>query len=209
MCWVDIDQNTDEWLDLRAGKVTGSAIAKIMANYGKAFGDPAKNLAATIAVEQVTGRRALSCGYTNGNMDRGHEEEPLAIAAYEERYFVDVTKGGFYDNGSTGTSPDGRVLDCGLVEAKSAIASIHYERLRKGGYDSTYKWQFVFHLRESGRDWVDFLSYCSDYPEATRLYDFRIYRESVAQELDQVEIRLGEFWKLVDDIKPTIRGVNR
>lgn len=204
--WVDIEQNCDEWLALRAGKVTGSAIGKIMANFGKAFGDPAKALAATIAVEQLTGRRALSCGYTNSHMDRGHEEEPLAIAAYENRYFVDVGHGGFYDNGDTGTSPDGRVLDTGLVEVKSAIPSIHYERIRKGGFDSTYKWQFVFHLRESGRDWVDFLSYCSDFPEETRLYDFRIHRESVAAELEQVEIRLAEFWKLVAEIKPTIRG---
>ena len=31
--WLDIQQNTDEWLDLRIGKVTGSSIGKVMAYY--------------------------------------------------------------------------------------------------------------------------------------------------------------------------------
>ena len=52
----NIDQNTDDWLDLRAGHLTGSNIAKVMANYGKAFGDPAKKLAVDIALEQITGK---------------------------------------------------------------------------------------------------------------------------------------------------------
>ena len=45
--WIDIQQNTDSWLDLRAGKVSGSSIGKIMANYGKAFGEPIAKPAAT------------------------------------------------------------------------------------------------------------------------------------------------------------------
>ena len=43
MKFHDVEQNTDEWLNLRIAKITGSSISKIMANYGKAFGDPAKN----------------------------------------------------------------------------------------------------------------------------------------------------------------------
>jgi hypothetical protein len=204
--WLDIEQNTDIWLDCRAGKVTGSSIGKIMANYGKAFGDPAKDLAANIAVEQLTGKRLLSCGYSNGHMDRGHEEEPIARAAYEEMFFVDVGHGGFFDNGDTGSSPDGRVMEDGLIEIKSAIASVHYNRIRKGGYDSTYKWQFIFNLRESGREWIDFVSYCSDFPEGTRLYVYRITRGSVQEELQQIETRLAEFFQLVGEAKKIIGG---
>ncbi len=56
MTWHNVEQNTDEpcpwcgktWMELRAGKVTGSAIPKIMANYGKAFGEPAKKYATNI-----------------------------------------------------------------------------------------------------------------------------------------------------------------
>lgn len=44
MIWHDVDQNSDEWMALR-GRVGGSSIGKIMANYGKAFGQPAQDLA--------------------------------------------------------------------------------------------------------------------------------------------------------------------
>ncbi len=49
-----IEQNTPEWLELRAGKATGSAIPKIMANDGKAFGEPAKRLAVEIAINTIS-----------------------------------------------------------------------------------------------------------------------------------------------------------
>lgn len=202
--WHDIDQNTDEWLDLRAGKVTGSSIAKVMANYPKAFGNPAKDLAATIAIEQLTGKRQNSIHYTNPHMDRGHVEEPIARALYEEKYFVDVTNGGFYDNGNTGSSPDGRVGDSGLVEIKSGIIAVHYNRIRKGGFDSTYKWQLIFNMREAGRDWIDFISYCADFPDATKLYDFRLNAVDFSGEYEMIKNRLAEFDSLVESIKERI-----
>ena len=113
--WFDICQNTDAWLDLRAGKRTGSSASKIMANFGKAFGDPAKKLAVDIAIERVTGKRIEKDNYTNNHMERGHIQEPLARMKYEETFFVDVTNGGFFDNGNSGCSPDGRVNPNGLI----------------------------------------------------------------------------------------------
>ena len=78
--FYDVEQNTDAWLQLRAGKLTSSNLGKVMANYGKAFGDPAKKLAVQIAIEQITGKPQES-GYSNDHMDRGHEQEPIARIA--------------------------------------------------------------------------------------------------------------------------------
>lgn len=199
--WLDIDQNCDAWLDLRAGKVTGSAIGKIMANYGKAFGNPAKNLAVNIAVERITGKRVAKDDYKNSHMDRGHEEEPIARQRYEELYFTEVSNGGFYDNSNTGCSPDGRILaDNGLIEIKSVIPTVHHaNRKRKDtiGYDPTYKWQYFFNLRESGADYIDFISYSSSYFKETNLYVYRINKGDITEELKMIEIRLAEFEKLI------------
>ena len=46
--WHNIEQNTDDWLVMRSGKLTGSGVSKPMANLGKAFGEPAKKLAVDI-----------------------------------------------------------------------------------------------------------------------------------------------------------------
>ena len=202
--WIDIQQNEEAWFDLRLGKVTGSAISKVMANFGKAFGQPAKDLAVNLAIEQLTGVRQGG-DYSNAHMERGHIEEPLARLAYEEEYFVDVTNGGFYDNGLTGCSPDGHTGE-GLIEIKSAIPSIHYERIRKDTFDSQHKWQLVFNLKESGRDWIDFVSLCSSFPKRTRLFVHRLHKDDLKKEYEMIDTRLSEFFKMLKDVKQKIRG---
>lgn len=200
MPWIDIDQNTDEWFALRAGKVTGSAVAKVMSHFGKPFGEPAKKYAVDLAVEQLTGIPVES-GYSNAHMERGHEEEPIARSRYEEEYFYEVTNGGFFDNGITGVSPDGLVSLDGMIEIKSAIPSIHYDRIRKNSIDSSYRWQCNFELKESGREWLDFVSYCSMFPETSRLFVHRIYADALKSEFEMIDSRLSEFFELVETIK--------
>ena len=201
--WHDVDQNTPEWDALRVGRITGSALAKIMANYGKAFGEPAKKYASDIALGQITGNIPAG-GYSNGHMERGHEEEPIAIDEYECRYFTAVTKGGFYSDGDIGCSPDGLVGDNGLVEVKSAIPSIHYTRIAKQSFDPAYKWQYAGNLKFSEREWLDFISYCADYPEGKRIYVYRCWREDFAKEFEMIDTRLDEFRKLIEDAKQVI-----
>ena len=36
--FIDVEQNSDEWYELRGGKLTSSKLGTIMASYGKAFG---------------------------------------------------------------------------------------------------------------------------------------------------------------------------
>lgn len=202
--WHDISQNTDQWLDLRAGKVTGSAIGKIMANYGNALGEPAKKLAVNIAVERVTGKRVETDHYMNAHMERGHQEEPIARGLYEDEFFVDIENGGFYDNGNTGCSPDGRVIGNGLIEIKSVIATTHYATIKRGIYDPTYKWQYFFNIQEAKVDWLDFVSYCSSFPEHNNLYVYRIHREDIAEELAMMKKRLEKFEDYVSGIMSEI-----
>lgn len=201
--WIEIQQNCDEWLALRAGKVGGSSIGKIMANFGKAFGDPAKKLAVNLAIEQITGEPILST-FSNDHMSRGHEQEPIARAMYEDRYFCDVTNGGFYDNGKTGMSPDGLVYDDGLLEIKSVIASVQFDTIRRGCIDPKYKWQCAFNLKESGRDWLDYVSFCSEFPEGKRLFVHRITKEDSIELFGKIDKRLSEFWPLVEEKKQLI-----
>jgi hypothetical protein len=203
MAWVNIQQNTDEWLSLRAGKVGGSSIGKIMANYGKPFGDPAKRLAINLAIEQLTGEPILS-SFSNGHTDRGHEQEPIARALYEEEYFCDVSNGGFYDNGSIGISPDGLVYDEGIIEIKSVIASVQFDTIKRDKIDPKYKWQCILNLWQSGREWIDYVSFCAEFPEGKRLFVKRLTWQESVNEYRMVHVRLGQFFKLVEDIKRTV-----
>lgn len=202
----DIEQNTDEWLDMKAGKLSGSSMPKVMANYGKSFGEPAKKLIITIAREQVTGKRSLAESYSNAHMERGHEQEPLARALYQEQTFSEVTNGGFFDNGNTGCSPDGRVYNEGLIEIKSVIDHVHYSNIKRNGVDPAYKWQIFFNLMETGLEWIDFVSYCADFPEKTQLFIHRTYAKDCGDEFNMIKVRKAEFFKEVEKAKIIIKG---
>ena len=196
MKWIDVQQNSPEWEELRLGRVTASNNAKFMANYGKAFGDPAKRYALQIALEILTGRKAEH-SFKNDDMERGHEQEPIARMLYEEQNFVDITNGGFFDCGDHGDSPDGLVGDDGVIEIKSVIAPVHEATLNRGAPDPAYRWQLIGHLDCTGRDWVDFVSYCSDYPDWKQLAVYRINRVDVGDELAMLAERRAEFLRLV------------
>ena len=108
----DVQQNTEEWESLRIGKITSSSIGLIMANYGKAFGDPAKRHALKIALERMSGLKA-EYSFSNDHTERGHEQEPIARSEYEAMMFVDVQNGGFFELGNIGASPDFLSRLCG------------------------------------------------------------------------------------------------
>lgn len=206
--FYDVEQNTDEWLDLRMGVPTSSNLGCIMANYGKPFGDPARKYAIAIALEQITNRRSVS-GYSNEAMERGHEEEPIAREMYQDRFFCDVTNGGFYLSNTIGGSPDGRINGAGLIEIKSAAPSIHFERIRKQSCDSTtYKWQMIGNLKLAEREYIDFVSYCSDYHDEGKLFVIRNYAESFKEEYKMIDLRLAEFGELILESKQSILNNN-
>lgn len=204
MKFIDIDQNSEEWLDLRIAKLTGSTCSKMMANYGKAFGEPAKKMAVSLARERVTGKRSMNESFSNGHMERGHLQEPIARMLYENEYFVDVTNGGFFDCGDYGCSPDGCVGEDGLIEIKSVLDHVHYANRKRNNIDPAYKWQFYFNLLKTGRKWIDFVSYCADYPEQTRLFVYRAHREDCIEQFDMIETRSKEFFALVAECKENI-----
>ena len=185
--WHNIEQNTEEWLKLRAGKVTGSAIGKVMASFGKAFGEPAKKLAVEIALTQVTGYATQQESYSNKDMERGHEQEPLARELYENQTFNDVTNGGFFDNGLTGCSPDGLVNDDGTIEIKSVNRFPQYETIRKDAIPSGYNWQTIFNLKEAGREWLDYVSFCAEFPVGNQIFIKRIYAKDLTAEFEKID----------------------
>jgi len=200
MKFHDIDQtiDRDEWLEMRVGKIGGSKLGTVMSNYGKAFGDPAQKLAVNLALERITGKSQEN-GYINDHMIRGLEQEPIARAMYESERFVDVLNGGFFDSGNIGVSPDGLVGTDGVIEIKSVIGTTHYKTVARDKFDPSYKWQLYLNLLVTGRDWIDFISYCSEFPVDRRLFVDRIYREKAetVKMFDKIHLRLIEFEELV------------
>lgn len=204
MVFHDVPQNSEEWDALRLGKATASKFACFMANDGKAFGEPAKEYALQLALERITGRKA-EFSFQNAHMERGHEQEPMGRALYEERTFSTVTNGGFFCHGEYGDSPDGLIGTDGVYEGKAVIAKVHYANIRRGSFDPSYKWQLVGHMECTGRQWVDFCSYCADFPDDNQLYISRLWRGEFEAEIQRLQERRAEFLALVQTTLNDIR----
>lgn len=192
----DIQQNTEAWFDLRAGKITSSGVAKVMAHFGKPFGDPAKAYAVNVALERVTGKRVESNNYVSFAMQKGTELEPIARDLYSFDKIMTVSNGGFFENGKMGDSPDGVVKD-GVIEIKCVEPVAHMKRLKMGGIDPAYKHQITFHILMTGAKFCDFVSYCEDFPEDKQLYVFRVMRNE--EDLENMRERIGQFEKVIED----------
>ena len=204
MIFHNVQQNTDAWAALRCGKVTASSFGLFMANEGKSFGDPAKRYALQVALEIATGRKAEH-SFSNDHTERGHEQEPVARMMYEDEYFADVLNGGFFDWITYGDSPDGLVGQDGVVEIKSVTAPIHYATLRRESFDPAYRWQLIGHLDCTGRQWVDFVSYYSDFPEEKQLIVHRLHRTDCEAEILRLRQRREKFIGLVYETLNTIK----
>lgn len=202
----DVEQNTPEWFDLRCGRVGGSSIGTIMARLGSPFGEPAKRLAADIALEQVTGIKIKS-ELKSKHLDRGHEQEPFAKAAYEaKKGFITVKNGGYFAGAGIGMSPDGLSGKYGSVEIKCHLPSIHFINIQRGTFNPDYLWQYLFNLKVTGRRWIDTISFCEKFPINTQLCIYRIEAKDCKAEFKEIDGRLTEFFELVNESKKIIMG---
>lgn len=198
--FIDVIQNTEEWFDLRLKKITSSNFAKIMANNGKAFGNPAIEYAQKIALEYVTGKRDERSGFRSSYMEDGAELEPVAIELYERETLYNVTNGGFNIQEADhkillGDSPDGNVGKDGCIEVKTVIPNTQWKRIKKGGIDNAYKWQIHGHIWIGEKQWCDFISYCPEMPINKQLHIVRVERDEDI--IETMNIRISEFKKEV------------
>lgn len=196
-----IEQGTQEWLQMRLGKLTASRMSD-----AKAKKDTAayKNYVAQLVAERLTGQCCES--FTNAAMAWGTEHEPLARAEYEILTDCSVDQVAFIDHPKIewcGASPDGIVESCGLVEIKCPNTATHIDYLLGQKPPAKYVQQMLLQLACTGMPWCDFVSYDPRMPEEHRLFVVRF--EPRQAEIDAVEEAAQAF---LSDVQETIERIN-
>lgn len=190
-----IEQNTEEWLDLRLGKFTASSFKNLFADKKTATYN---NEIYRVAYEQVTGK--ISESYSNKDMERGHELEPFARKEYELQTFNDVSNGGFFElNKFVGCSPDGLIGDYGMIEIKCPKYSTMIKYILEPKLPSEYKWQVYGQLWITKRKWNDFFAYDPQLkPVIIRVYP----DEEIFNQLEtEINIAINQVKSIIKRIK--------
>lgn len=176
----EIEQGSNEWLKLRAGKFTGSKFSDVLAR-NKRTGEPLKayhDLIWDIVVERMTGEPVEGpAGYA---LQWGSDVESFAREAYELETGNSVTESGFIlhpDYDFVGCSPDGLIGDDKGLEMKCPRSSaVHLERFISG-VPEEYIPQIQGCMWVTGRTSWDFVSYDPRMPESHRILIINVPRD--------------------------------
>lgn len=191
----NVEQGTQEWLDLRKLKLTASK-ADAIAMAGKGL----ETLCLELVAEYFSNTPTEQ--YINSDMERGNELESEARNIYSLETGNKVLQVGFVEHSENcGCSPDGLVNDEGLVEYKCPNNKNYIYLLYTDKIDSKYIWQMQMQMLITGRKWCDFVAYNPN-------FDKYIYIKRVVADLEMQEkllrgIKLGteKIQEIVSNIK--------
>lgn len=195
---VDCIQGEPEWFAARVGKVSASRIGDLTAKTKSGYSTSRANYAAELVAERLTGVKAEK--YSNGAMQWGTEQEPVARTMYEFMRNATVTEVGLVLHPTIDmacASPDGLVGDDGLVEIKCPLTSTHIETLLGGSIDGKYMKQMQWQMACTGRQWCDFASFDPRLPADMQLHVTRVNRDGAM--IVELEREVRSFIAEVDD----------
>ena len=198
-----MEQGTDEWKQIRLGKISASRMGDLLATTRTGTAASRAKYMAQLVCERMTG--VLTEFKVTKPMERGTELEPIARAAYEVETSQMIDQIAWVDHPKiekAGCSPDGLVGEDGLVEIKCKETHNHFETILKDEIDSDHEKQMLWQMACTGRAWCDFVSFDPRMPDHLKLFIQRFNRDDlrIKEIEDQVRVFIAEIDQKVDDL---------
>ena len=199
---MNILQRSDDWYSERCGKVTASRVKDLNAKPSK--GKALNALGLTILAERLTGVQKETP--TNFAMQWGIDNEPHAIAAYENEtgFFVNGT--GLIDHPFIemfGASPDGLVGENGQIEVKCPDTTTHLNTLLTKQIPDEYIPQITCQLACTRREWCDFVSYDPRLEPELQIIIIRVFAKDL--NIESLERDVRAFNRTIEEAKASLK----
>lgn len=190
-----IEQRSDEWLRLRAGRPTASQFSRIITPGGKTNPSSWAKYALELTAESI---RPDEAGWTgNRHTERGNELEADAREAFEARMGLEAVEVGFVTraDGVIGCSPDALIRPpysggdgapawvAGL-EIKCPSPKVHAATLIEGEMPAEHLPQVHGSMAVTGLGWWYFVSYCPGFRMVIKRVQRNDYTAKVEKALD-------------------------
>jgi hypothetical protein len=191
MIILDCPQGSAEWHQARVGIPTASCFDKILTPKTMRPSASADAYADHLNAEWKLGRPIIESD--SPWMHRGGELEESAALWYAVESDAEPRRVGFVmrDDKMVGCSPDRLVGDDGILEIKCPKIQTHlgYRRLTEAPAD--YRCQLQGQLWVTGREWVDFMSFCPGLPAVLiRVERDEAFIEALSKAVDAFVARL-------------------
>ncbi|QEY70467.1 lambda exonuclease family protein [Pseudomonas denitrificans (nom. rej.)] len=198
----DIEQGSQEWLNLRLGIVTCSELDCLLVNgKGQAgFGAGAFSYMDQLIGERITGE-AADPFQGNRHTERGHELEGKARELYVARTGAELEQVAIILNHGIGYSPDALVGAKGLDEIKTKLPKFQVSVILAGEVPKEHIAQCQGGLWVSDREWIDFISYWPGMP----LFIKRMYRDEAM--IRTISERVKTFYEIMEERMERVMGV--
>ena len=201
---LEIKQGTEEWHQIRLGKVTASRVADVMSKVKSGESAGRKNYKMDLVVERLTNNPTSS--FSSPAMAWGTETEPLARMAYEAFTGVFVDQVAFCNHPTIknfGCSPDG-VVGEGLMEIKCPNTATHIDYLMSGVPPSKYVPQMQTQMACTGAKWCDFVSFDPRLPTELQLFVVRLDRDEAY--IQQIEEEVKQFLDEIEQVYSQLKA---
>lgn len=199
---MNILQRSEDWHSERCGKVTASRVKDLNAKPAK--GKALNALGLTILAERLTGVQKETP--TNFYMQWGIDNEPHAIAAYENEtgFFVNGT--GLIDHPFIemfGASPDGLVGENGQIEVKCPDTTTHLNTLLTKQIPDEHIPQITSQLSCTRREWCDFVSYDPRLEPKLQIIIIRVFAKDL--NIEGLERDVRAFNRAIEEAKASLK----
>lgn len=202
--FYDIEQNTDEWYDMKLGKFSASSAAVLfMDKKTKGY----QNLITKIAFERLT--QKIQKQFSNDWMEYGHITEPEANENYQIETFNELENGGIWiANDWLCASPDAKIVGQNAgCEFKCPSVSTYREyieqHIKKTVVELPKDYFYQVHFQMLCTDW-EYIDYMPYYSNTLRQLLTRVYRDENI--LDAIKEKLNE---AIYDVNELINIIKR
>lgn len=180
----------------RVGCITASSSACLLVK-GKVdgFGAGAHTYAKRLAAERIG---VVFDDYVSPAMQKGHDEEPIAIQVYENSRELKTEYAGFVLYPSLnyiGCTPDALVGEDGLLEVKCPGVNNHMKYILDGMIKD-HNHQVQHQMMVTGRLWTDLMTFNRDVPDNVKAKVYRVERDE--EYIDRLLSRCMEFEPLIE-----------
>lgn len=180
----EFEQKSEEWHNVRLGKITGSEFYKLTGTKAAAT----KYLYQKVS-EIITKTRCDSASFSNVHMQRGLHYEEMAKNAYSLHKNCSITSVSIVVlNDYVACSPDGFVDNDGLIEIKIPDSHNYLENVLEitkhglSAINSQHLHQIQFNLFVTQRQYCDYVLYNHNYQAYNSgLFIYRIFVDNLMQ----------------------------